>query len=196
MTQSDKFFEKARVHQFILETERSSRQLEIFTPTQTQLEYTFWLPEKDFLTLSNADFQLIPINEEKHWEIMLNLRREIEANFGLFDETLLKQLVKDIQTKSEHLNGQWFLAKFQEVWVGEIGLIPFDFRGQKVGRVKDVDIIPSRQGKGLGNLLIQALCQYAKQEKLQALCLMAIANDWPQQWYQKLGFKKMGEASL
>lgn len=180
-------------HQMIVETEKASRKYEVFKPEHPQSEQTFWLPRKFFLTLSDPNFQLIPIQTQAHWDIMLSMRRAIEIKYNLVNEAVLLQLIKDIQSKTHHQDGQWFLARYHNEWVGEIGLIPFTFEGKKIGRIKDVDIIPSKQGQGLGNLLMQAICSYAKQEKFEALCLMALTDDWPRTWYQRLGFIPVGQ---
>lgn len=93
---------------------------------------------------------------------MIDLRIQIENDFGIQDHKMIKGFVSDIQNKTKKLNGTWFLAYIDRKVVGEVGLIQFDYENLKIGRLQDVDIAPAYQGLGLGNQLLEGIVKVAK----------------------------------
>lgn len=181
-------------HHFILKTEAVIKSIE--TSMNIALathEWTMWLPQENFRTSFDNALELVEVDSEEKWQKMLEIRIDIEKEFGITDQNKIKQLVDDIRVKSHKLNGKWFLASIENKIVGEVGIIPFDFNGERVGRLQDVDIIPSEQNKGLGTQLLNEICKKALLMKLSALCLMAKSDDWPKDWYMRFGFLKAGE---
>lgn len=185
-----------KLHQFTLDTERQLRACETFKPSGTQSEATLFLA-LDHQPRVNP-IVLEPIQSPKNWQSYTALRTQIERAFGLTDPHQIRHIVKDIQTKQKQLQGQWYLAQDPETeaYCGAIGLVPFLFEGQILGRVQDVDILPAFQNQGLGNRLLSALIHKAQSKKLKGLVLMAKTNDWPLQWYQRKGFKLLGQAEI
>ncbi|WP_413585455.1 GNAT family N-acetyltransferase [Bdellovibrio sp. HCB274] len=91
------------------------------------------------------------------------------------------------------LDAKWYLLEAApEDFVGEIGLIPFDFGGVKIGRLQNVEIHPDQKGNGFGNELLTLVEFEARKLGLQALCLKARPDDWPATWYKKKGFEIVG----
>jgi GNAT superfamily N-acetyltransferase len=125
---------------------------------------------------------------------MLEIRLQIEKGFGDFSHAAVAEMVLQIRKCQESLNGQWYLAldSFQKRVVGEIGMVRFHV-GLTIARLQDVDIIPSEQGRGLGNELLLGIIAQAKKDGISALCLKADHDDWPLNWYHRRGFEKVGE---
>ena len=182
-------------HRFIVSTEERIRQHESFIPAPVpkRTEWTMWCDLNETNGHLDSDLQFVAVSQESHWQAMFDLRRQVEKAYGLTDQAILEQIIADIKCKTDALAGCWYLVKLADQFIGEIGLIPFTYQGQKVGRLQDVDIVPSYQGKGYGRQLLRHLMSVAREQQYEALCLMALANDWPKDWYQKLGFNKVGE---
>lgn len=189
---------QAALHAWILESERQLRACERWQPEGSAAEYTLFLPAPAFLSPA-SQLKLQAVNSEKHWQQMFELRMQIEAAYGLDQPEIVEQLVADIRYKQKHLQGQWYLARVAGQWVGEIGLVPSEclLQGQRVrlGRLQDVDILPAYQGQGYGHQLLAAICQQALAQGLAGLGLMALQEDWPAQWYQRLGFERVGQVA-
>ena len=156
-------------------------------------EWTMWLETKDYKLSENSRLELRSCVSDKDFDVMFDLRKKVEKAFDIEDKNIIRSFVSDIQTMKETYSGNWYLAYFNGEAVGEIGLVPFIFEGERVGRLKDVDIIPSYQGNGLGNELLKEICFRARKQSLSGLCLTADAGEWPKDWYLKFGFEKVGE---
>ncbi len=183
------------LHNFVIHTDQKLDECESPYPfvDKVQHEWTMWIDEADFQSRRQSRLQLIPVLTEHDYEQMFQLRKKIEVAFGYQDEKIVRSFVKDIRLMAETYGGHWFLAKFENQFIGQIGIVPFAFRDGRIGRLKDVDILPEYQGKGFGNELLVAACAEAIKLKISALCLTADAQNWPKDWYLKFGFKKVGE---
>jgi GNAT superfamily N-acetyltransferase len=157
----------------------------------------FWLdlkkapvPERSEQALS-----LQEVKTQHDWDRMEELRRQVELPFGVTDPTAVAKLIEEVRRCQKMLKGRWYLAQLPTdgEFIGEVGLVPFEFEGLRIGRVQDVDIVPAFQNRGLGNLLLEAIIQLAKSEGFAALCLVADMHDWPRHWYQRRGFVSLGE---
>ena len=176
-----------------LQSEKSLQACESWRPQgPPQTEYIMCLPAERFLH-NTTKIKLIAVTHPEDWQKLYALRQQVETAFGLNDPEIIRTLIQDIQSKQKNLNGQWYLAQNHTGdFVGEIGYIPIESPWGTLGRLQDVDIAPNWQGQGLGTALIAAFCQIARTQKLQGLLLMALQNDWPWQWYEKLGFEHIG----
>lgn len=60
---------------------------------------------------------------------------------------------------------------------------------QKRGMIYDVCVLPSYQKKNIGSLLMEQICQYVSQKKLEFAGLVVVAeNESARRFYQKFGF--------
>jgi N-acetylglutamate synthase-like GNAT family acetyltransferase len=135
------------------------------------------------------------VTTQHDWDRMGELRRQVEIPFGVTDPTAVAKLIEQVRRCQKMLKGQWYLAQLlpNGEFIGEVGLVPFEFDGLRIGRVQDVDIVPAFQHRGLGNILLEAISRLAKSEGFSALCLVADMDDWPRHWYQRRGFVSLGE---
>jgi predicted N-acetyltransferase YhbS len=156
-------------------------------------QWTMWLELEDVALLDHSRITLRPVKSDGDYETMFLLRRDVEMAFGVTDPAKVKTLVNDIRKATNRFQARWYLAILEGVCIGEIGIIPFEFNGKKIGRLKDVDILPEFQGNGFGGEILKLICGQAKSEQYEGLCLMAKAQDWPKDWYQNFGFTKVGE---
>lgn len=142
-------------------------------------------PEPRWLTL-------LPVRSEADWEEMVSLRDEVERAFPGYSTSIARRLVEQIRHRKWHLDAEWYLAVVDGYVVGEVGLLTFDTPAGRVGRLQDVDVAPSSQGKGLGRELLWAVCGEAERLGLDGICLRADADDWPEDWYLRFGFVRVG----
>ncbi|MFT6632652.1 MAG: N-acetylglutamate synthase-like GNAT family acetyltransferase [Bacteriovoracaceae bacterium] len=156
-------------------------------------EWSMWLDLTDAELLDNSRITLKPVKSDGDYEKLFLLRRDIEMAFGITNPAKVKTMINDIRKATNRFQGRWYLAVLEGVCIGEVGLIPFDFKDKKIGRLKDIDILPEFQGNGFGTEMLKLICGQAKSEQFESLCLMAPVNDWPKDWYQNFGFKKVGE---
>lgn len=67
------------------------------------------------------------------------------------------------------------------------------FRGEGIAQVEELDVHPDAQGRGIGRaLLARALARVAH---VPLVVLTADPDDWPAQWYARLGFQPLGRSS-
>jgi N-acetylglutamate synthase-like GNAT family acetyltransferase len=183
--------------EFIIETEKVIRKCESHFPPNSSAakEWLMWLGKESFPPVEANPLKLQKVEDERGWQEMIQLRIDIEKEFGIHDEELINGFVADIRQKVKLLNGSWFLASSNDEIIGEVGLVPFKFAGKSIGRLQDVDIHPARQGLGFGRHLLLAICNEARVLNLDGLCLFARADKWVKNWYQRFGFIKIGSVS-
>jgi RimJ/RimL family protein N-acetyltransferase len=133
------------------------------------------------------------VKTQLHWQLMYELRCDIEKNFGVTNPKTISQMLDDIKRIQDTLLGRWYLVRLDAFGpvIGEIGLIKFTHDKSTIGRLQDVDIAPQHQKNGYGRRLLAATVKIACEEKIEALCLKADIIDWPLIWYQHIGFQKI-----
>lgn len=185
----------AQISQYIIQSEEKIRSTESHPLAQNPLqgEWLMWLSKDDFPNKTADRIKLEKVESELHWKQLYEVRRLVEVKFGITKPSETEVLINDVKKKSDKLKGNWFLVISEENLVGEVGLIPFEFGSLKIGRLQDVDIIPSEQGKGFGGEMLREICELAKAQNCDGLALMAKVNDWPKDWYARYGFVKVGE---
>ncbi|MBO9668474.1 MAG: GNAT family N-acetyltransferase [Bdellovibrio sp.] len=148
---------------------------------------------KDLATTSSATKLLLhEVTSTSDFMELFDLRLSYE---GYSDE--YSKEVHDSLEFARHgqniLGAKWYLLEASpEDFVGEIGLIPFEFGEVKIGRLQNVEIHPDQKGNGYGNELLALLENEARKLELRALCLKARPDDWPVEWYKKKGFQIVG----
>lgn len=65
-----------------------------------------------------------------------------------------------------------------------------------VGQVEDVATLEAARGQGLARATILAAIEASRAEKHELTFIAALAEDWPRQLYEKLGFDRVGETYL
>lgn len=183
------------LHDVVVQTEFSIRAVEqCVPPSAAAQEWTMWLDlSTTNFTFCDKELRFELVENVAAWDAMKQLRQEIEATLGRTDGNLVDALINDIRCKVTLLDGEWFLAWCADTCVGQIGLIPFDFDGRRCMRLQNVDIHPHYQGQRLGGKLLRWALSQVQQRGFEAACLMARGDDWPKEWYQRVGFAKVGE---
>jgi ribosomal-protein-alanine N-acetyltransferase len=136
-----------------------------------------------------SKLQLVPVSGLEHWQMLRELRTQIEIPFGITDPKEIDALLREIKRIVETFQATWFLAKLGNETVGEIGLVEFKTENGTIGRLLDVDIAPAFQGRGHGNELLYAIFEVSRQRGVKALCLKTDSDRWVKDWYVKLGFE-------
>jgi N-acetylglutamate synthase-like GNAT family acetyltransferase len=155
-----------------------------------------WLPlPPRALPTVKAMLELQPVIGAEDWDAMFKLRMDVETALGIRAPDRVRSMIDEIRACQAELASQWYLArrKTDEVIVGEVGLVRFQTGDLKLGRLQDVDIAPIYQKQSLGTALLNSIVSLAIVQDLSALCLKADTADWPLQWYQRYGFKAVGD---
>jgi len=155
-------------------------------------EWALWLPLGKPGRATSRRLRLWPVETGWQWAEMTEMRDEVEQEYPGYQPATTSRMVEHIRHRLSYLDGDWYLAEVNGTVVGGIGLLVFQTPAGKVGRLQDVDIRPGRRGEGLGDELLRAACGEAVRLGLDALCLKADGDDWPKEWYLRLGFTHVG----
>lgn len=183
---------------YVEQTEQTLRRHESHFPPHglARDEWAMWLAAEAFPREIDTRIALKAAATDADWLMMKVMRLEIERSFGITDEALVNGFIDDIKRKVLSLGGCWYLAfetgQNSPPPVGEVGLVPFEIDGLRFGRLQDVDIVPARQRRGLGNALLTSVCFEARALGLSGLALKARADGWVKDWYQRFGFERVG----
>ena len=160
-------------------------------PVKGRNDICYMVHHLDEIDFPAPKLKLVPALDEGHFAKLKALRREIEKSYPNYTYGAENEMVEHIAYKQKFLEGAWYLAEVEGEAVGAAGLIVVETSFGVVGRLQDVDITPKRQSQGLGNELLQALLQKARDLELKALCLRAEYDDWPRSWYSRHGFHEV-----
>lgn len=155
-------------------------------------EHTMWLNLNQPISRTKNRITLHPVKSDRDYEEMFLLRKNIEKEFGITDLFQIKKIVNSVRKMTNRYDGRWYLAKLEGISIGEIGLVPFNFDGEKIGRLKDINILKDFHGNGFDRELIEAISLQSIDQDYKALCLMAKETDCPKDFYSNLGFKIVG----
>jgi ribosomal protein S18 acetylase RimI-like enzyme len=78
---------------------------------------------------------------------------------------------------------------------GYLGYASYEFNYKGSGKIKihKIYVMPTAQGKGVGKEMINWIADVAKQSKIEVLLLDVYRHNPAIQFYEKIGFKKVGE---
>jgi ribosomal protein S18 acetylase RimI-like enzyme len=78
---------------------------------------------------------------------------------------------------------------------GYLGYASFEFNYKGSGKIKihKIYVMPNAQGKGVGKEMINCIANIGRQHKVEILLLDVYRHNPAIQFYEKLGFKKVGE---
>lgn len=78
---------------------------------------------------------------------------------------------------------------------GYLGYASYEFNYQGSGKTKihKIYVMPGAQGKGVGKEMINSIAKIARQNEVEILLLDVFRHNPAIQFYEKLGFKKVGE---
>jgi N-acetylglutamate synthase-like GNAT family acetyltransferase len=176
------------MEELVLQTEKS-----LFGGFKTTTpQVPMWLNLESFNKAYTSKLNLVEISKPEDWELYEKLRTEIEIPFGVTDSKEVKKFIQEIRDIISRTTSSWHFTYYQKQAVGCVGLVEFKFKNQQIGRLLDVDVVPSFQKLGYGNQLLRAVVDLARSKQLTALCLKADADLWVKDWYLKLGFEEVG----
>ncbi|MEM8532595.1 MAG: GNAT family N-acetyltransferase [Chloroflexota bacterium] len=136
-----------------------------------------------------SEWQLHLITSADDWQQYREHRVVVEAQFG-GTRADVERMIKIMHSRQTQLSIQWYFLQAEER-LGGVGLLEFEYQGTRSGRLQDIDIFPSYQGLGLGNVLLKAVEGLAYRKNLTYLYLGADTNDWPLYWYQRHGYAEL-----
>lgn len=89
----------------------------------------------------------------------------------------------------------FILAKSEVDYVG-FASYELNYKGLSKTKIHKIYILPAVQSKGIGKLLMLNIAERARQQKNTVLSLNVNKNNKAIQFYQKIGFQKIGEENL
>jgi ribosomal protein S18 acetylase RimI-like enzyme len=104
------------------------------------------------------------------------------------DETLVQQILEHLRAMSEAMPTCLFAAEADGKLVAHTAL----YSGDGVGQVENVVTLPAYRGRGLARALVLHAVTESQAAGNDLTFLVADADDWPQQLYEKLGFETVG----
>lgn len=67
------------------------------------------------------------------------------------------------------------------------------FSDGRTAQVESVETLPAHRGRGHASAVVGAAVSAAQDSGNDAVYLVAAASDWPAGWYERLGFRRVGE---
>jgi len=109
---------------------------------------------------------------------------------------LFDLMYNPISLSEQMKNGQRFILAKDET--GYQGYASYEINCKKAGvtKIHKIYILPTAQGKGVGKILINAIAELALQNNNQVLSLNVYRKNPAIEFYEKLGFKKVGEINI
>jgi ribosomal protein S18 acetylase RimI-like enzyme len=104
------------------------------------------------------------------------------------DADIQRQIADYTERLAAANDGQLFAA-FAD---GEIGSFCALFRRDGVAEIDEVTTLERVRRRGLGNAVVEAALTTALSAGDDLIFLNADADDWPKQWYERLGFVEVG----
>jgi ribosomal protein S18 acetylase RimI-like enzyme len=116
------------------------------------------------------------------------IRGAREAALADRDDDLTRQIAEYTERLAA-ANGGRIFAAFDG---GEPGAFCALYERDGVGAIDEVTTIGRFRGRGLGNAVVNAALRTSLADGADLTFLNADADDWPKQWYERLGFVEVG----
>lgn len=116
------------------------------------------------------------------------IRAAREAALADRDADLTRQIAEYTERLAEANDGRIFAA-FDG---GEPGAFCALFERDGVGEIDEVTAVGRFRRRGLGNAVVNAALRTSLADGSELTFLNADADDWPKQWYERLGFVEVG----
>ena len=104
------------------------------------------------------------------------------------DDELLRSLVAWRGRLEERVGARFFIASIEGGRAGACEL----YVHEGVAMVEDVFTLEEFQGRGVARATVTAAVRAAREDGADLVFLHAVADGWPRQLYQKLGFEPIG----
>jgi ribosomal protein S18 acetylase RimI-like enzyme len=119
------------------------------------------------------------------------VRRAVaEADPEITPEGLEQRFLRDARLDAAG-NGRWFAAPPD----GRPGASCVLYELDGIGQVETVGTLPDRRGHGLASAVVTTAARASREAGHELTFIVADADDWPWQLYERLGFDRVGEYS-
>jgi predicted GNAT family acetyltransferase len=105
---------------------------------------------------------------------------------------LAEQLVERDAKVGDLLRDRWYAARADGELAGACRLM----QGDGLGQVEDVATLKVARNRGIARAVVLAAVQASVDDGDDATFIVADADDWPRQLYERLGFDEVGNADL
>ncbi len=136
----------------------------------------------------------MPIDADKHSEIILDFRRDsFVFSFGeitSFDEgKYIEWLIENLQSYPQGS----VLVSENGKWIGQLELSIKDFNEMRIGYIHLYYLIPEKRGMGIGKELYQYAVNFFREYGVTEYHLrVSVTNKSAMKFYQKLGMEELG----
>ncbi|QHC02028.1 GNAT family N-acetyltransferase [Epidermidibacterium keratini] len=128
------------------------------------------------------------IDTEAAWQRYTDSRIDVEAELGV-DKTEARRMVDGLRAERARIGLDVFAAECDGEMVGAIGRFRMPYPNHGWARLQEVDVFPHWRGHGYGNAMIIAMLRLLEAEGVERVIVGADEDDWPLQWYRRLGFR-------
>lgn len=118
------------------------------------------------------------------------LREDLAEWFGAANvsEAMVEQYLAYERVVGEVAGDRWFAVRDE----GRIVSLCRLLAGEGAGQVEDVGTVPDARGRGLARAVVLAAVEASRAAGDEITFLIALADDWPQKLYRRLGFDPVG----
>jgi hypothetical protein len=117
-----------------------------------------------------------------------DLRRKLIGEMDEGDPKTTEQLLELDLRVSEALRDRWFTARVDGEPAGCCRLM----QAQGIGQVEDVGTLTPARNKGVARAVVLAAAAASVADGDELTFIGALADDWPRQLYERLGFETVG----
>ncbi len=129
--------------------------------------------------------QIDEVTFEEVRPLVIEVNRRAHPGTSEDDATMLADFRRVLV---DRVGARFFAARIEGALVGLCDLYVHD----GIGQVEDVDTLEEYRNRGLARAFVVRAAREARAAGADLVCLVADANDWPQQLYARLGFDAVG----
>lgn len=134
---------------------------------------------------SAAGLSVSRLSDEEVFPFWEELFRRMEHVRG---EEMVRQLATRNQQLGQRLSVQHFGIRVEGRLVSACDLYP----GEGVSELQDVDTLEEHRGKGYARAMLLGVLRAAHEQGLAPTFLTTVEEDWPKDFYGRLGFERIG----
>jgi ribosomal protein S18 acetylase RimI-like enzyme len=134
---------------------------------------------------------LVACTSDELWARYEEARVVVEAAFGL-DAAAARAMVRRMRERAGAIGLRLWLATGEpDGVVGGIGAFRYPGPTARAARLQEVDVFPAHRGRGLGTALLEGVRRVLVAEDVATMVVGADEEDWPLDWYRRLGFRQV-----
>jgi ribosomal protein S18 acetylase RimI-like enzyme len=144
------------------------------------------------IQIQQASIQDIPLIHELAKEVFFATYEPLQPKEKVAHLFSLMYNIPALTEQMERKNHVFLLCKDESGYLGYASY-EFNYKGTNKTKIHKIYVMPAAQGKGVGKEMINAIAAISQQNKIPTLLLDVYRHNPAIQFYEKLGFKNVGE---